>query len=280
MIDPVDGYKTALKLAGEHYENFPVVSLFVPRELRKDVAIIYWFARTADDIADEGDTHPEERLRLLDAFQLRFEETLKSKYIDSLDIALHSTIRQRNLDPQLFLDLVSAFRQDITVKRYNDFDDILDYCSRSANPVGRLILQLHGYYDRERRDFSDKICTSLQLINFYQDLKIDFLRERLYIPIKEILSFGLDESLMMETKRNDRLEELLKVQVDRSVTLMKEGLPLIDLLEGRLRVQIAATCEGGLTIAKKIVKSGYSSYLKRPRLSKYDYFNLFIKSIF
>ena len=274
------GYAKALKLAKEHYENFPVVSFFVPAALREDVAIIYWFARTADDIADEGESEPGERIRHLDRFQARFEATLASNYQDSLDEALHNTIVSRKLDPVLFLDLISAFRQDITVNRYEKFESILDYCRRSANPVGRLILQLNGYNDEARYLLSDKICTSLQLINFYQDLKIDFLRNRLYIPLKEISSFGLNESIMSESIRNRRIDELIRHQVMRAEKLMIEGLPLIKMLKGRLRIQIAATCKGGLAIAGKIADSGYTSYLQRPKLSRLDYFNLFIKSIF
>ncbi len=280
MTELNEGYETALKLAREHYENFPVVSLFVPAELRKHVAIIYWFARTADDIADEGDVDPEERIRLLNGFQTRFEATLRAEFEDAKDAALYDTLISRKLDPDLFLDLISAFRQDITVKRYEDFESILDYCRRSANPVGRLILQLNRYYDEERYLFSDKICTALQLFNFYQDLKIDFLRDRLYIPLEEISSFGLDQSVMAEKTRNSRFEELIRYQVNRAEQLMEEGLTLTGLLKGRLRVQIAATCEGGLAIARKIADSGYTSYLHRPKLSKLDYINLFIKSIF
>ena len=280
MSQEMSGYTVALKLAKEHYENFPVVSFFVPKELRKDVAIIYWFARTADDIADEGNSTPEERLAALDGFEARLRATLSSQFTDSLDEALYETITLRGLDKSLFFDLLSAFRQDITVKRYDDFSSILDYCRRSANPVGRLILQLNGYYDTGRALLSDKICTSLQLINFYQDLKIDFLRNRLYIPIEEINSFGLDERLMSFHENNHRLNDLVEMQINRAVNLMEEGKTLSGMLKGRLRIQIAATCEGGLAIAKKIKDSGYTSYLKRPGLGKFDYFNLFIKSIF
>ena len=280
MSEIMDGYSIALKLAKEHYENFPVVSFFVPKELRNDVAIIYWFSRTADDIADEGDSTPGERLESLERFEARFRDTLNSRFQNSLDQALHQTIRGRTLDENLFLDLLSAFRQDITVNRYDDFNSLLDYCRRSANPVGRLILQLNGYHDTERALLSDKICTSLQLINFYQDLKIDFLRNRLYIPIEEIISSGLDERLMTFREKNNQLNELVRMQLERAVNLMEQGKPLAGMLKGRLKIQIAATCEGGLAIAEKIKDSGYTSYLARPRLGKFDFFNLFIKSIF
>lgn len=274
-----NGYKTALNLAKSHYENFPVVSFFVPKELQKDIAVIYWFARTADDLADEGESSSSERTRELDLFLDRFNATLSGDYVTEIDAALHSTIVTRELEPQLFKDLISAFKQDITVKRYNEFSEILDYCSRSANPVGRLILQLYGYKEENLCKLSDKICTSLQLINFYQDLSIDFKRNRLYIPIEEILSFGLTSEKVMQQQNIEGIKDLIKSQVIRAVNLMYEGSGLPDKLNLRLKLQIAATINGGLKIAQKIVESGYTSHIMRPVLNKKDYFIIFTKSL-
>jgi len=274
-----NGYKTALNLAKSHYENFPVVSFFVPKELQKDIAVIYWFARTADDLADEGESSSSERTRELDLFLDRFNATLSGDYVTEIDAALHSTIVTRELQPQLFKDLISAFKQDITVKRYNEFSEILDYCSRSANPVGRLILQLYGYKEENLCKLSDKICTSLQLINFYQDLSIDFKRNRLYIPIEEILSFGLTSEKVMQQQNIEGIKDLIKSQVIRAVNLMYEGSGLPDKLNLRLKLQIAATINGGLKIAQKIVESGYTSHIMRPVLNKKDYFIIFTKSL-
>lgn len=273
------GYKTALKLAKSHYENFPVVSFFVPKELQKDVAVIYWFARTADDIADEGETPPVDRNKELNLFLDRFNATLVADYKTEIDAALHSTIKTRGLDPQLFKDLISAFSQDITVSRYNEFYEILDYCSRSANPVGRLILQLYGYKEEKLYTLSDKICTSLQLINFYQDLSIDFKRNRLYIPIREILSSGLTSDQLLQQQDAEGIRNLIKSQVERAVRIMHEGSGLPGELNLRLKLQIAATINGGLKIAQKIVESGYSSHIRRPVLSKIDYFIILTKSL-
>ncbi|GAB1441171.1 squalene synthase HpnC [Ignavibacteriales bacterium] len=274
-----NGYKTALNLAKSHYENFPVVSFFVPKELQKDIAVIYWFARTADDLADEGESSSSERTRELDLFLDRFNATLSGDYVTEIDAALHSTIVTRELEPQLFKDLISAFKQDITVKRYNEFSEILDYCSISANPVGRLILQLYGYKEENLCKLSDKICTSLQLINFYQDLSIDFKRNRLYIPIEEILSFGLTSEKVMQQQNIEGIKDLIKSQVIRAVNLMYEGSGLPDKLNLRLKLQIAATINGGLKIAQKIVESGYTSHIMRPVLNKKDYFIIFTKSL-
>lgn len=274
------GYAEALQLAGAHYENFPVVSMFVPSKLRKDVAIIYWFARTADDIADEGDAPQQEREEALDRFLERFEESLKGNYQDELDEALANTAYTRNLDSQMFRNLISAFRQDICVTRYEKFTDILDYCNRSANPVGRLILQLHDIRDEKFSNYSDKICTALQLINFYQDLSVDFKRNRLYIPIEEILSYGIDPEKLILSPEQFNVSELIRSQVDRAESIMKDGQPLTGLLRGRLRIQISATYYGGLSILEKIRSGGYKSHMIRPSLSKFDYFYLFIRSIF
>jgi len=183
------------------------------------------------------------------------------------------------LDPQLFKDLISAFSQDITVSRYNEFYEILDYCSRSANPVGRLILQLYGYKEEKLYTLSDKICTSLQLINFYQDLSIDFKRNRLYIPIREILSSGLTSDQLLQQQDAEGIRNLIKSQVERAVRIMHEGSGLPGELNFRLKLQIAATINGGLKIAQKIVESGYSSHNKRPVLSKIDYFIILTKSL-
>ncbi len=273
------GYRTALNLARSHYENFPVISFFVPKTLQKDVAVIYWFARTADDIADEGESPPSERTIELDLFLERFNKTLLGDYKSELDAALHTTINSRKLDPQLFRDLISAFRQDISASRFNEFSEILDYCARSANPVGRLILQLYGYREEQLYQLSDKICTSLQLINFYQDLSIDFKRNRLYIPIREILSSGLTSDQVMQQQDVKGIKELIKSQVDRAVGIMYEGSGLPGELNLRLKIQISATIQGGLKIAKKIAESGYTSQIRRPVLSKKDYFIILTKSL-
>ncbi|KAB2909465.1 MAG: squalene synthase HpnC [Ignavibacteriales bacterium] len=279
MIDKTNGYKKALQLAKEHYENFPVVSVFIPKGLRKDVAVIYWFGRTSDDISDEGVMDTAERLKMLNQFEEDFQNALNGNFKNDYFAALAETIAVRKLDTSLFTDLLSAFRQDITTNRYQNFSEILDYCRRSANPVGRLVLQLHGYFDEQRGKLSDKICTSLQLINFYQDLNVDFLKNRLYIPTEEISSFGLREDLMFITERNPQLEKLIETQLKRAEKLMHEGMPLIKLLKGRLRVEIAATCYGGLKMAEIIRKNGFTSYLQRATLRKIDFFSIFMKAL-
>ncbi|MEJ2618402.1 MAG: squalene/phytoene synthase family protein, partial [Ignavibacteriaceae bacterium] len=172
--------KESLSLSKNHYENFPVVSFLVPKHLRKDVAIIYWFARTADDFADEGNLLPEERLRKLNEFEHRLTSLLKGNCEGDIEFALNKTIKERNLTPKYFYDLLKAFKQDVVKKSYENFEELLDYCNYSANPVGRLILELNDIRNDEAFGYSDKICTALQLTNFYQDIKVDYLKGRIY----------------------------------------------------------------------------------------------------
>ena len=161
---------------------FPVVSILVPKNLRKHVAIIYWFARTADDFADEGNMSEDERIEKLNDFENSLNDLLNGKFKSPFEQALHQTIKQKNLTPQLFFDLLKAFKQDVVKKRYNDFDEVLDYCNCSANPIGRLILELFDIRNEEAFNYSDKICTALQLTNFYQDIEIDYEKGRIYFP--------------------------------------------------------------------------------------------------
>ena len=172
-MDIESAYSEALEFTKNHYENFPVVSFLIPKEIRKNVAIIYWFARTADDIADEGTCTPEERVKKLNEFEDRFTELINGNYVTPLEFALYNTIETKNLTAEHFYNLLKAFRQDITKNRFSDFPDLLAYCKNSANPVGRLILELNNIRDAEAFACSDKICTALQLTNFWQDAAID-----------------------------------------------------------------------------------------------------------
>ncbi|PJA98499.1 MAG: squalene synthase HpnC, partial [Ignavibacteriales bacterium CG_4_9_14_3_um_filter_30_11] len=179
-------YKISLDLAKSHYENFPVVSFLIPKEQRKHIAIIYWFARTADDIADEGNINNEERLKKLDELSDRIISISKDKILNEFDAAFLNTIRTKNLSPENLINLLIAFKQDVTKKRYENFDEVLNYCKNSANPVGRLILELNNINDEKAKVFSDNICTALQLTNFIQDIEIDYKKGRIYLPQDEM----------------------------------------------------------------------------------------------
>ena len=274
-----EGYKKALKLASEHYENFPVISFFLPKEIRKDVAIIYWFARTADDFADEGTGGVKERISLLNFFEERFRNLLKSEFENSLEMALFTTIKNRNLTGSYFLDLLSAFKQDVEKNRYPDFDEILDYCRRSANPVGRLVLELNGIKNDDANQYSDKICTALQLTNFYQDTIIDFQKGRIYYPEDEMKKFQVDEKVFEIKENNFNFQQLLKHNVDRTQVMFDEGKNIFEYLKGKLKLQIKWTVKGGEEILKKIRAANFDVLNKRPELTKLDIIKLFFASV-
>ncbi len=279
MTDLQLTYQKARELASSHYENFPVISFLIPKHLRNDVAIIYWFARTADNIADEGDISADERLKLLDEFEKSFNESVSGKYDCEFSEALAETIKTRNLTSKYFSDLLSAFRQDVTKKRYYDFNELIDYCSRSANPVGRLILELFNIRDEKAFIYSDKICTALQLTNFYQDTYRDYKKGRIYYPVDEMEQFKLSEILFEKRKINDNLRQLVKYNVDRAQSFFDEGENLFPYLKGRLKLEIKWTVKGGEAILDKIRKNNYNVLNYRPKLEKSDFVKILIKSI-
>jgi squalene synthase HpnC len=267
-------------LTRNHYENFPVVSLLIPPKLRKDVALVYWFARTADDMADEGDIGSDDRLKNLNDFEHEFELALKNKSNHKYFIALADTIQKRNLTPQDFFDLLSAFKQDIAKNRYNTFNELLDYCSRSANPVGKIILELNGIRNEDANKLSDKICTALQLTNFYQDTKIDYEKGRIYYPIDEMKKFNVTEKMFELEENNLHISNLVKHNIERTQLMFDEGEKLLNYLSGRLKLEIKWTLAGGEKILDKIRFNNYNVFDKRPQLSKYEYFSILVKSFF
>lgn len=279
ILSPNDAYLKAEEFAKSHYENFPVVSLFIKKEMRKHVAIIYWFARTADDIADEDNFTVEERLLKINNFNERLTHIVAGDYTDEYEHALYLTINERKLTPVYFSNLLKAFKQDIFQQKWNTFKDILDYCTNSANPVGRLILELYNVRDDKAFYYSDKICTALQLTNFYQDVSIDILKNRIYFPIDEIEKFGVKLKSFELNENNDNLKQLVKFNVERAGSFFREGENLLNYLTGRLQYEIKWTILGGRAILKKIIKSDYNVINIRPSLSKFDYFFLFLKSL-
>ena len=273
-------YEDAIEFAKNHYENFPVVSILVPKNLRKHVAIIYWFARTADDFADEGDLEPEERIKKLEDFENQLTELLNGNYSNPFELALHSTIEEKNLSPENFYNLLKAFKQDVIKKRYNNFTEVLEYCRYSANPVGRLILELNNIRSEDAFSYSDKICTALQLANFWQDTLIDFQKNRIYYPLNELEKFGVIEKVFELKENNLNLRALIKYNIERTNQLFNEGRSLIKFLNGRLKYEIKWTIFGGEAILKKIERNGFNVFNSRPKLTKKDFFILLLKSIF
>ncbi|GAB4289724.1 MAG: squalene synthase HpnC [Ignavibacteriaceae bacterium] len=276
--DIESAYKKAIEFAVSHYENFPVISFFLNNEIRKHVAIIYWFARTADDIADEGVSDDEQRLSKLNRFEERLRELLKGNPETEFEKALKSTVETCTLDTALFFDLLKAFKQDVTKNRFGNADELFSYCRYSANPVGRLFLQLHGIHNPEAYEFSDKICTALQLTNFLQDVPADFKRNRIYFPADEMNRTFVTENMFELNKINDNLKLLVIISVERAQKLFDEGKPLLKFLAGKLKFQIKWTILGGEEILNKIRKNNFNIFDNRPELSKTDFIRLLIKS--
>jgi squalene synthase HpnC len=260
------------RLPSGHYENFPVASWLLPQPLRVPVAVIYRFARNADDIADEGDARPDERLAQLAAYAEELDR------IDSgaaprtpLFGEVAQIVRHHGLPTAPFRDLLSAFAQDVVKQRYADYRDLLDYCRRSANPVGRLLLQLFGRSGPEALAQSDAICTSLQLINFWQDVALDWTKGRVYLPQEEMRRFGVGERQIAEQDCDDAWRSLMRHQCERARSLMLAGAPLARALRGRVALELGVTIQGGLRILEKLGRGGYDMFRRRPVLRPPDW---------
>lgn len=275
-----NGKTKIIDLTEGHYENFPVASFIIPKNYRKEIAVIYWFARSADDIADEGNIDPENRLAMLNKFELDFKDALNGSGENSNLKFLAETIIKHNLDPKNFTDLISAFKQDVTKKSYSTFSEILDYCSRSANPVGRILLALFKITDKQAKIYSDKVCTALQLTNFYQDTNIDFEKGRNYYPQDEISMFKITQNVFELKENNPNIKALVKHNVERTQLLFDEGKKLLNYLNGRFKIEIKWTIAGGEKILEKIRKNDYDVFSARPKLSKLDFVFLLVKNIF
>lgn len=264
-------YAACEKLAREHYENFPVASRILPKALRPHVAAVYAFARQADDFADEAAYEGADRVALLDAWRGKLRRCADGEADDPTFLALGHTIREKGLPPQLFEDLLTAFTMDVTVTSYESFEDLLGYCRHSANPVGRLVLLIHGHRDDEMHRLSDSICTALQLTNFWQDVAVDLDKGRCYIPREDLRSFGVDDAALSERRITPALARLLAFQTDRTRKLFDHGAGLVSRLRGRLRAEIRLVLAGGRRILDKIDAAGGDVFDHRPTLGFADW---------
>ncbi|WP_397475668.1 squalene synthase HpnC [Pusillimonas sp.] len=262
----------------EHYENFPVASLLLPRRLRAPVSHIYHFARSADDIADEGDDAPALRLHKLAAYRealLCMHEgqagMAKSDPLYHVFAPLAQTVHAHGLPLQPFLDLLSAFEQDVTIHRYPDDEALLDYCTRSANPVGRLMLHLYGATHPENLRQADAVCTGLQLTNFWQDVAIDWNKSRVYLPQDKLVRHGVDESHIAQGRCDSSWQSLMREQVGQARCLLLEGLPLARRLHGRIGLELRMVALGGLRILERMEQLHYDVFQHRPTLRKRDW---------
>jgi len=255
-------------LALRHYENFPVGRFGVPKDRRPDIHAVYAFARKADDFADEPQFEGK-RLELLEDWGRKLESCQIAPE-DPVFVALGDTLRRLALPLDPFRDLLSAFRQDVTVKRYAHWDDVLDYCRRSANPVGRLVLAVTGQATPENLPLSDDLCTALQLANFWQDLSVDHLRGRSYIPQADAALFGVDLDRLVAGEASGAVEELLEVLGERTSALFEASRGLPGMLKGGLRIEIAATWLGGSQILEDAMALGAEALSERPVLHNFD----------
>jgi squalene synthase HpnC len=255
-----------------HYENFPVASLLLPRRLRPAVAAIYWFARSADDFADEGERPPAERLADLDGYGAELGRIAADRAPHSPRFAeLAAVIRRHRLPIEPFRDLLDAFRQDVLKQRYATFAEVLDYCRRSANPVGRLMLALYDAPAPGDLAQSDAICTALQLINFWQDVALDWRKGRIYLPQDEMARFGVSERHLADARADDAWRRLMAFQTSRARALLESGAPLARTLPGRIGWELRMVVQGGLRILERIDGAGGDVFRRRPVLRGPDW---------
>lgn len=263
-------YRYCRWLTASHYENFPVASWLIPAALRPHVAAIYAFARTADDLSDE-ESDPERALTRLARWGEQLESCAAGQAAHPVLIALGETIRTRRLPLQLFRDLLTAFTRDVTVHRYATWDSLRDdYCRYSANPVGRLVLLLFGHRDSELHLLSDRICTALQLTNFWQDLAIDLKKDRIYLPQEAMARHGVTERALFDQIVDDQFRALMAEAADVAEQLFLDGAALPECVEGRLAWELRATWLGGMTILQRVQTAGYDTFHHRPALTTRD----------
>jgi phytoene synthase len=262
-----------------HYENFPVASLLLPKRLRRSVEVIYHFARQADDFADEGDAPDSERLAQLDNFRAELNRIAEGITPEtSLFRELQTVISEHQLPLQLFHDLLDAFTQDVTKKRYANFDEVLDYCRRSANPVGRLMLHLYDDATPRNLEYADNICTALQLINFWQDIARDYAIGRIYLPQDDMARFNVSEAHIAERKPDAAWRDLLRFETDRARALLRQGAPLGSILSGRIGLETRMIIAGGERILSKLRAANFDMFDRRPVLRKHDWVIMLFQS--
>jgi squalene synthase HpnC len=259
----------------DHYENFPVASLLMPRRLRPAVRAIYAYSRSADDIADEGDASNDERLAGLARYRAELQR-IGTGQAPTGDLApiftpLAAVIAQHQLPLVPFFDLLSAFEQDVTVKRYESHEGLLDYCARSANPVGRLMLALYEAATPDNLRDADAICTGLQLVNFWQDVRVDWRMGRVYLPQEDLRRFGVTEEDLAVGRLTPQWRELMAFEIERTAALLNSGKGLPGRLPGRIALELRLVIQGGLQILRRIEQTNYDVFLNRPQLQARDW---------
>lgn len=267
------------EITRRHYENFPVASLFIPASLRPYVAAIYAFARTADDFADEGKLSAQERLARLDEWEEKLDRCFEGVASDPIFVALAETVSRCGIPKKPLSDLLIAFRVDVTRNRFPTFHDLLEYCTHSANPVGRLVLYIFSSATDRMMGFADNICTALQLANFWQDVSLDWQKGRVYLPLEDLQRFGYTENDLAAGTYDERFRKLVKFQVDRTKRYFESGKPLLAEAPDDLKFELRLTWFGGQTILKKIEQADYDVLTKRLVITSLDKAGIFMKAI-
>ncbi len=274
-----DVTQASLNLASTHYENFPVASALLPMRLRKPIGLIYSFARQADDFADEGDLTPEQRLQLLDNFRqelIRIGEG--SMPLTEFFQALAAMIDEHELQLEPFHDLLNAFSQDVVKTRYENFGEVMDYCRRSANPIGRLLLHLYGEATPRNIGHSDAICSALQIINFLQDVAIDYRKDRIYFPQDEMKKFRITEAQIARGDASGTWSTFMQFEIERARKLLQAGAPLGLALPGRIGMEMRTIIAGGETILRKLHRHRGDMFQHRPTLRPWDWVRMLFKA--
>jgi len=267
------------RLARSHYENFSVVSVLLPRRLRQDFCNVYAFCRTADDLGDEI-PDPESATQELEHLRELTRQCFTGQSETTLFAALSSTINKHDIPIEPFLDLIDAFEQDQRVTRYETFDQLSDYCRRSANPVGRIVLYMCGCRDPKAQMYSDCICTALQLANFWQDVRRDFaVLDRIYIPLSQMQRFGVTEEQLREERVDDAYRDLIRFEVERAAELFDAGDALLPMLDPSVRGHIALFSKGGRAILQAIREQNYDTLTSRPSLSAWQKSRLVLSAV-
>ncbi len=280
-------FKYCEDIAKGHYENFPVASILLPKDKRKYVYAIYAFARAADDFADEDGIEGgvAKRLALLDEWNDKLKDCYNGKAYDPIFIALGKTVEDNKIPIEPLENLLKAFRQDVVKHRYETFSEVLDYCKNSANPVGKLVLMIFGCHDKEFFKYSDKICTALQLTNFWQDVEVDLRKNRVYIPAEDFIRFDYTFNELGLKQDNEKFKEMMKFEVDRTEKIFDEGKILIEMTANdeslkKLSKELKLIWLGGTTILKKIKEINYSVLKTRPKITGLDKIKIFLGSRF
>jgi squalene synthase HpnC len=273
-----DAERYTRKLATTHYENFHVVSFLLPRRLHQDFYNVYAYCRSADDLADEI-PDAAESLRQLNWWRAELDRMYAGEADHPVFVALKGTVEKYGIPKQPFADLIRAFIQDRNVSRYRTWDEVLDYCVYSANPVGRLVLYLGGYSDAERQSLSDATCTALQLANFWQDITVDQQKDRVYLPLDLLAKHGYTADELFAHKFDDRFRAIMREAVDRARELFLAGLPLTRMVNRRLAVDLELFSRGGMCVLDKIEQQGYDVLSRRPKISKVERAGLLIGTL-